>query len=142
MVSRVFSINTKCQIRVCQLQVTLKETAHSRCWLFQKLHSNKLHDNLSKNKLTIRSLLSYLSYCLSASFMVFISVFSSTPAGQQSLSGQFSLITMYSDPPGFRPRSPRTCRCLTAAIRCRHWGYIPFRNPQRTVNVSLHPYNQ
>ena len=64
MVSRVFSINTKCQIQVCQLQVTLKETAHSRCWLFQKLHSNKLHDNLSKNKLTIRSLLD-LSFLLS-----------------------------------------------------------------------------
>ena len=24
--------------------MTLKETAHSRCWLFQKFHSNKLHD--------------------------------------------------------------------------------------------------
>jgi hypothetical protein len=31
----------------------LKESAHSRCWLFQKFHSNKLHDNLSKNKLHI-----------------------------------------------------------------------------------------
>ena len=40
-------------IPVCQLQVTLKELAHSRCWLFQKFHSNKLHDNLSKNKLHI-----------------------------------------------------------------------------------------
>ena len=41
------------QLPVCQLQVTLKELAHSRCWLFQKFHSNKLHDNLSKNKLHI-----------------------------------------------------------------------------------------
>ena len=34
--------------------------------------------------------------------------------------GQFSLITMYSDPPGFRPRSPRTYHCSTATIHCRH----------------------
>ena len=33
-------------IPICQLQVTLKESAHLRCWLFQKFHSNKLHDNL------------------------------------------------------------------------------------------------
>ena len=34
------------KIPIYQLQVTLKESAHSRCWLFQKFHSNKLHDNL------------------------------------------------------------------------------------------------
>ena len=62
-VQRLFA-KTNLKIQVCQLQVTLKETAHSRCWLFQKLHSNKLHDNLSKNKLTIRSLLD-LSFLLS-----------------------------------------------------------------------------
>lgn len=43
----------KRQLPVCQLQVTLKEPAHSRFWLFQKFHSNKSHDNLAKNKLPI-----------------------------------------------------------------------------------------
>ena len=113
-VQRLFA-KTNLKIQVCQLQVTLKETAHSRCWLFQKLHSNKLHDNLSKNKLPIRSLLSYLSYCLSASFMVFISVFSSTPAGQSSLSG----LTFYSNV--FRStRVPPSISTHLSLFNCNH----------------------
>jgi hypothetical protein len=44
-IQRLFA-KTNLKIPVCQLQVTLKESAHSRCWLFQKFHSNKLHDNL------------------------------------------------------------------------------------------------
>ena len=44
-IQRLFA-KTNLKIQVCQLQVTLKEPAHSRCWLFQKFHSNKSHDNL------------------------------------------------------------------------------------------------
>ena len=45
----------------CQWQVTLKEPAHSRCWLFQKFHSNKSHDNLAKNKLLISKKCEYFA---------------------------------------------------------------------------------
>ena len=69
-----------------------------------------------QRSLTIRSLLSsYLSYCLSASFMVFISVFSSTPAGQSSLSG----LTFYSNV--FRStRVPPSISTHLSLFNCSH----------------------